>query len=82
MDDKFIDKDMELLRKLYGKDFERMRLELIHFQQTNIPRCPYCKEDFVHGVDSIACKVSKYLWIPNKKKCDCFKNRNFTLSVG
>jgi len=59
---------VEILKRSQPK---YVKEELEHFRKTGIPRCCYCQELFVNGVDSITKKVSKYLWVPT---CECVKN--------
>lgn len=47
------------------------KLEIEHFKETGIPRCPICHKDFF--------KVEACIWKP---VCDCFKNKDLRLSVG
>ena len=57
---------------------EELLKEHKHLIRTDIPRCIYCKKNFIHDIDSITKKVSKYLW---KSDCDCIKHK-IKLSMG
>lgn len=49
-----------------------------HLRETGIPRCIYCKKNFVNDIDSITRSISKYLWTQD---CDCVKHK-IGLSIG
>ena len=52
--------------------------EVEHLQRTGIPRCHYCKKNWVNAIDSITNKKSKYTWKPN---CKCIK-KPIRMSIG
>ncbi len=60
------------------KEIKEIKEEIKHFQETGIPRCMYCKKNFVNDIDSITKKKSKYLWKPI---CKCSKSK-LRLSIG
>jgi len=60
------------------KKLLELKKEMIHFHKTRIPRCHKCKKNWVHDIDSITKKKSKYTW---KANCKCLKKK-LRLSIG
>ncbi len=65
---------------LKSKEMSNIKKEVKHLQKTGIPRChnPKCRKEWVHDIDSITKKISKYSWKPN---CKCIK-KPIRMSIG
>ena len=59
-------------------DLYKIFEEANHLKKTKIPRCHYCKKNWITAVDSITKKKSKYSWKPN---CKCINNP-IRMSIG
>jgi len=57
----------------------KIKKEIKHLHKTGIPRCMYCKKNWVHDIDLITKKESEYSWKPD---CDCLKNKDIRISIG
>ena len=57
---------------------EDFKAEIEHLRKSEIPRCIYCKKNFVNTKDTRTGEISKYLWKPD---CKCVK-KDFTLCLG
>ena len=69
---------LEKVKRLFSdlKEEKEIKKEIKHLQETGIPRCMYCKKNFINDIDLITKKKSKYLW---KSVCKC---TNAKLSIG
>lgn len=57
---------------------KEIKKEVKHLQKSGVPRCNYCKKNWVNDIDSITKKKSLYLWKPN---CKCIK-KPIRMSIG